>query len=945
MAKKNVLNYYEFLGVSRGASSEEIQRAYRKRVEENNPETNGPLFTKQQRDQKLQEIREDSIRRWEKAYGSRWDKNGNPRPEFEEFAYGRSGSFTRWGLRENQYGEKVPLKEFIARVFIEKYPDEGKFYFGRLNLRQQLDNASYTLGNKSRRDSYNRQLEILEQGASPTLAEPPPVQTKKEIPNIEPEQKTERQSEKVDEIPQQPQITPPSAEKPPEPVETTYLRKDPKYVEILSEMKKLNAADINLEDQAEKLFRQKHPAEAKELDRKEKRHIYTTPENDLAYKALKTDISNPKLNSEERIRKYYSFVFKYPEKASAYSESDFNLRTATKIVERVEQKRIAEGRGPIHYKTLGVGLDDNEKEVKSAYREKVLEYHPDINEQDDEKIKQVNTAFEVLSDKKTSKIDRARYTSQVEEDLRKESESSEMNLEVPPIPQQYEGPPTEPLGPEFQIEQPTEERPVFQQLPEAPYQQPAQITGQVAQPRTVLPQQKGPGIAGQLAGTGAKKVAKEGVKKLALKAAEEATVKAATAAATAGTAVAGPLGTIGGFLGGLALSLGIGIAKKSKDAIGGFAAWLGGVGSVGFAAIGAIALPSFGVPLIIAVLVVPFSIVMILWFINAGAYIVPRFGGGFAPGAQRNIYVSVSKTPNPDTIQNTELTNGKVVTYTIVVTALNGSLTNVSFTYSCRVIKENANPPCPNTSPPDPSNLLPQNGIISVANPYTFTYTQTFTPGFEDSLVVDTFTVSTKASDGSTQVVPVNASVVIGNPPTDCPSGWPIIPNTGETLYITQGAYTTDSHSLSAGDPESIDIETNQTTGRSVVATHRGLVTLVRDDGNVDYGLHVEVSSNCKLPGGLSVNFISLYAHLSFTSVSQGQFVSLGQTLGLSGNSGKSLGPHLHYEFRIGVNPAGPYPDNPPYMWSSGLNIPNSYIPKNILRGCVGSATCNTTIP
>jgi murein DD-endopeptidase MepM/ murein hydrolase activator NlpD len=60
------------------------------------------------------------------------------------------------------------------------------------------------------------------------------------------------------------------------------------------------------------------------------------------------------------------------------------------------------------------------------------------------------------------------------------------------------------------------------------------------------------------------------------------------------------------------------------------------------------------------------------------------------------------------------------------------------------------------------------------------------------------------------------------------------------------------------------------------------------------------------------------YAHLSKIKVSPGQAVGAGKTIGLSGNTGNSSGPHLHLEVRTtpeygsGVNPE-------PFLRSHGL--------------------------
>ena len=66
----------------------------------------------------------------------------------------------------------------------------------------------------------------------------------------------------------------------------------------------------------------------------------------------------------------------------------------------------------------------------------------------------------------------------------------------------------------------------------------------------------------------------------------------------------------------------------------------------------------------------------------------------------------------------------------------------------------------------------------------------------------------------------------------------------------------------------------------------------------VGYGTTVEIDHG--------LGFTTLYAHLSKINVSRGDWVRPGTVVGLGGSSGRSTGPHLHYEIRYKGTPFDP---------------------------------------
>ncbi len=52
---------------------------------------------------------------------------------------------------------------------------------------------------------------------------------------------------------------------------------------------------------------------------------------------------------------------------------------------------------------------------------------------------------------------------------------------------------------------------------------------------------------------------------------------------------------------------------------------------------------------------------------------------------------------------------------------------------------------------------------------------------------------------------------------------------------------------------------------------------------------------------------LTVYGHLSAMAVVAGQHVTRGQIIGYVGQSGRSTGPHLHYEVRVHLVPVNPH--------------------------------------
>ena len=92
--------------------------------------------------------------------------------------------------------------------------------------------------------------------------------------------------------------------------------------------------------------------------------------------------------------------------------------------------------------------------------------------------------------------------------------------------------------------------------------------------------------------------------------------------------------------------------------------------------------------------------------------------------------------------------------------------------------------------------------------------------------------------------------------------------------------------------------------GTPIYATGNGVVKRA-DNRSLGYGKHIRIDHD--------FGYVSLYAHLSKYNVRRGQRVKRGDIIGYVGNTGRSVGPHLHYEIfkdKKRINPLNFYYGN-----------------------------------
>ena len=121
--------------------------------------------------------------------------------------------------------------------------------------------------------------------------------------------------------------------------------------------------------------------------------------------------------------------------------------------------------------------------------------------------------------------------------------------------------------------------------------------------------------------------------------------------------------------------------------------------------------------------------------------------------------------------------------------------------------------------------------------------------------------------------------------------------------YASSG-YGLRTHPVLGGTRSHKGIDLAAPTGTPIYATADGVVG--KAEWFSSYGMYVSLQHGGELE--------TRYAHMSRIAVAAGERVRKGDVIGYVGSTGRSTGPHLHYEVRVGGEAVNPVP----YMADSG---------------------------
>lgn len=118
-----------------------------------------------------------------------------------------------------------------------------------------------------------------------------------------------------------------------------------------------------------------------------------------------------------------------------------------------------------------------------------------------------------------------------------------------------------------------------------------------------------------------------------------------------------------------------------------------------------------------------------------------------------------------------------------------------------------------------------------------------------------------------------------------------------EGIHLTSG-FGMRNHPVTGGRRAHKGIDLAGPTGTPIHAAADGIIS--RADWFSTYGLYVSIEHGGEIQ--------TRYAHMSRLNVAKGQRVKKGDIIGFIGSTGRSTGPHLHYEVRVSKVAVNPIP-------------------------------------
>jgi murein DD-endopeptidase MepM/ murein hydrolase activator NlpD len=149
--------------------------------------------------------------------------------------------------------------------------------------------------------------------------------------------------------------------------------------------------------------------------------------------------------------------------------------------------------------------------------------------------------------------------------------------------------------------------------------------------------------------------------------------------------------------------------------------------------------------------------------------------------------------------------------------------------------------------------------------------------------LVDTLEEQRKQIEG--EIEDLESGLSVGEDIPSSKSGVLEYPLKDPVISQKYGKTNFSKNAYASGKHNGVDFAVS--SGTSVMAAAGGTVVGVGSSGKYAYGKWIAIDHG----NGL----VTLYGHLSVQSVKKGQKVTRGGKIGLSGNTGYSTGPHLHF--------------------------------------------------